>query len=244
MIGRTLFGLILTIGCLLPVGCAEGPLRRTGHYFPWARDHWDSENSLADTLFERRSKLDQLVTSANAGSDSQRGEVAARLSKIVQNDPILLMRLHAVGALARLESPASVEGLKLASQDPEAEVRIAAVNTWTRFPADIAVGQLQGILGTDTDIDVRLAATKALGSFSGSRAINAVSLALTDPNPAIQYRATEALQNITGERLGANVSQWQNWIASNVAQPSLTPGSSQTRTADGSSSAIENRSRR
>lgn len=204
--------LLLLTSCLL-AGCAEGPLWRTGSLVPWAREQWEEEERLADTLFERKRELDALVESANQSDQETQEQVALRLNDIVQRDPVLLIRLHAVDLLGTLSGAQAAEALRQAGKAPDSRVRIAAVGAMQRLPAETAVGQIQEILGNDTDVDVRLAATRALGSFPGDDALNALSLALADSNPAVQYRATESLTLVTGENFGANVSAWQSFIS-------------------------------
>ena len=64
-----------------------------------------------------------------------------------------------------------------------------------------------------TNIDVRLAATRALGNFPVSQAASAIGLALNDPDPALQLRAAESLQAVTGEPFGRDIPAWQEYVA-------------------------------
>ncbi len=211
----------LAFTCLLLWGCAEGPLWRTGSYVPWAREKWQAEEEIAQTSFERKRQLNEIVESARAGTTTDKSDAASQLAEVIQRDPVLLMRLHAVALLGQLDSPRAIETLKLASRDSDSRVRLAAVNGWQSQPAAIAVGQLQEIIGSDTDVDVRLAATRALGEFSGQDAVNALSLALTDSNPAIQFLATESLEKITGEKIGVDVAAWQSFIAAQSGETAI-----------------------
>ena len=202
----------LAITCVIQTGCAEGPLWKTGQLSPFARDKWLAEEQIADTLFERKRSMNSMVESAKLGSPESRDEAAGQLHQIVRRDAILLMRLHAVKLLGELNSPVAIDALRDAANDPDAEVRIAAVKSWKKFPENIAVSELQGMIQGDTNTDVRLAATRALGSFSGESAVRALSYALTDNNPALQVRATESLERVTGESIGPNVAAWQNYV--------------------------------
>ena len=152
---RTLAVVFLTAAFLI-IGCAEGPLWKTGSYSPWVRERWDAEEQLADTLFARKRNLDALVSGAVAGSDQDREAAANQLGEIVQRDPVLLLRLHAVRLLGQLNHPASIRALTQAGTHPDSQVRIAAIHGWQAMPAEAAVGPLQEIIGSDTDSDVRL----------------------------------------------------------------------------------------
>ncbi len=193
------------------VGCAEGPLWRLGQLSPWAREKWAAEEKIADTLFERKRQMNEAVERVKSLPAGQQDEVASQLHEVVLRDQVLLLRLHAVRLLADLKSPVAIQALRDAAVDPNPEVRIAAVRSWTRMPADQAIAQLQEIVGSDTNVDVRLAATRALGEFSGAQAVRALAMSLKDPDPAIQVRAMDSLARCTGESFGRDVGAWAEY---------------------------------
>ncbi len=207
-------------------GCSEGPLWRSGKYSPWVRDKWAEEEKIADTLFSRKNRMETVVQNAVAGPLNVQEDAAQALSDIVFRDKVLLMRLHAVRLLGQLKSsPTAVETLIKASKDNDRDMRLAAIESWKTLGTDAAVPQLQEIIGSDTDIDVRLAATEALGHFPGRASVSALSLSLNDRNPALQVRATESLRKVTGEPLGRNVVAWQQYVK-NVAPANAIPTTS------------------
>ena len=126
--------------------------------------------------------------------DQQR--VAQTISEVVLRDPVLLLRLHGVNLLGKLDCPLAIQTLQDASKDNIPDIRIAAVKSWQAMEPQTAIPQLQNIIGSDTNIDVRLAATRALSKFSGQQAVSAASLALEDDDPALQLSAVESLQRI------------------------------------------------
>lgn len=212
-------------------GCSEGPFWRSGKYSPWVRNKWAAEEKIADTLFTRKSRMDSVVQNAVNGPINVQEEAALALSDIIFRDKVLLMRLHAVRLLGQLKSsPTAVETLTKASQDNDRDIRLAAIESWKMLGTDAAVPQLQEIIGSDTDIDVRLAATEALGHFPGRASVGALALSLNDRNPALQVRATESLRKVTGESLGRNVVAWQKYVQS-VAPQSIRPQTSATSIA-------------
>lgn len=203
--------LILLVLIGSSVGCAEGPLWRLGQFSPWAREKWEAEEQIADTLFERKRQMNEAVERVKNLPAGQQDEVARRLHEIVLRDQVLLLRLHAVRLLADLDSQIAVQALRDAAVDPNPEVRIAAVRSWTRMPSDQAIAQLQEIIGSDTNVDVRLAATRALGEFSGAQAVRALAMSLKDPDPAIQVRAMDSMARCTGESFGRDVRAWAEY---------------------------------
>lgn len=212
---RSLFVPLLLAGlCVMPAftGCAEGLFWRGGKYVPWARNQWAEEEQLADTLFVRKRQMDEMVINAENRPIDDQTAAASKLAQILDTESILLIRIHAVKLLGRLDCPASIEALEKASRDPNPDVRVEAARAWSRLPAETAIPRLQELIGADTNVDVRLAATRALSNFPGSRTVEALSLALDDPDPALQIRAAESLQAVTGEKLGRNVVAWQDYI--------------------------------
>ena len=219
-----LFCLIISVSSIQISGCAEGPLWRAGKYSPWARNQWAAEEKIADTLFARKRKMTEAVAGVQAAPIEEKQRVAEMISEIVHRDSVLLLRLHGVNLLGQLNCPASIQTLTDASRDNNSDIRIAAVKAWQRMPSETAIPQLQEMIGSDTDVDVRLAATRALGDFSGQQAIAAVSLALDDSNPALQLRAAESLAKITGEQLGRDIGAWQQYVGKISPQPNFSTG--------------------
>lgn len=207
-------GLLLTV--ILTAGCAEGPLWRAGKYSPWARNHWAAEEQIADTLFARKRRMSESVAAVENAPVEDQQKVADELAEILHRDPVLLLRVHSVQLLGKLNCPSAVQALVDASHDHNSDIRIASIKSWANLPPETAIPNLQEMIGSDTNVDVRLAATRALGGFSGQRAIAAISLALDDRNPALQLRAAESLQAVTGEQFGRDVVAWKKYVQ-NVA---------------------------
>jgi hypothetical protein len=210
---RAYLKLSITMTVLIVVtGCAEGPLWQTGKLSPWARSQWAEEEKIADTLFVKKRRMTEMVNEVLNAPVEQQQKVAAEIAEVVHRDPILLLRIHGVKLIAQLDCPKAIQTLEDASRDFNTDIRIAAVNAWKGKRGDIAIPQLQEIVGSDTSIDVRLAATRALGNFSGDQALQALSLALNDPDPALQLRAADSLQKTTGESFGRDVVAWQKYV--------------------------------
>ena len=211
-------------------GCAEGPLWRAGKYSPWARNQWAAEEQIADTLFVQKRRMSEAVSSVAAAPVEDQQKVAQNLANVMHQSPVLLLRLHAVKLLGQLNCPAATQALVDASHDHNSDLRIQAINSWQAMPADKAIPHLQDMIGSDTEVDVRLAATRALSNFSGERAVSAIAMALEDPNPALQLRAVESLQVVTGEQIGRDVGAWQQYVK-NVL-PAQQPISSTSQPLD------------
>jgi HEAT repeat protein len=196
---------------MMVVGCAEGPLWRTGHYAPWTRKKWEQEEAFADTLFKKKRVMSEIVARGQAGGLKEKNAAAEELAEYALKDPIILVRIQAVRHLGNLDCPSSHDALRQAGRDPEAQVRMTAVDSWRRMPTEIAVPALHQILNSDNNIDVRLAATKSLGDHSGSGVIAALRVALADSDPAIRKRAMQALTRSSGEKYGEDLKAWRQY---------------------------------
>ena len=104
------------------------------------------------------------------------------------------------------------------------DVRIVACEAWSRRGGMEALRQLIETLNSDTDADVRLAATRGLARFPSSEAIRALATALNDPDPALQYAGAETLKAVSGQDYGYNISAWREFVQGrepSVAAPSV-----------------------
>jgi len=75
------------------------------------------------------------------------------------------------------------------------------------------VPSLANALRTDTDMDVRLAAANALGAIKSPEAIQALTVALDDRDPAMQFAGVQSMKSITGKDYGPNVETWRQVAA-------------------------------
>ena len=74
-----------------------------------------------------------------------------------------------------------------------------------------AVQVLAGVLASDSDRDVRMAAACGLGHSHDPAAAQALGTALNDPDPAMRYRAMKALRESTGKNIGTDPSDAERW---------------------------------
>ena len=137
------------------------------------------------------------------------GELAAAFGD--ESDPML--RTEIVRALEGYPTEASASVLGAALEDSDTDVRVAACRAWGNRGGTEAVTRLSGVLSSDMDNDVRIAAIDALGKTGDPAAMPALGQALSDPNPAMQYRAVDSLRKVTNQNLGNDVNRWQEYVA-------------------------------
>jgi HEAT repeat protein len=108
--------------------------------------------------------------------------------------------------------------------DPEPDVRVVVCAEWGKRGDAEAAAVLSGVLSSDIDKDVRMAAARGLGSTHDPVAITALGGALDDTDPAMQRRAVLSLKDVSGQDLGNDVDRWRVAVKSG----SLKPGDSQS----------------
>jgi HEAT repeat protein len=67
------------------------------------------------------------------------------------------------------------------------------------------------VLEGNEKLDVKLAAADALGKINSPESIAALSLAVKDRDPALQYAGVESLKLLSGQDLGNDVKAWQQF---------------------------------
>ncbi len=217
-----LAGFLLT----LAVGCG---VNRSNwqNMSAWSPVHYRQTIADEQIVASFQQQLEQLKTLADQaqtmGIDVQRRHVQ-ELVVSVRTESNPLLRSEVVKTLAAFPIVQAEEGLRLAIEDPIADVRIVACEAWSRRGGVEALRQLTETLNSDTAADVRLAATRGLARFPSPEAIRALSTALNDPDPALQYAGAETLQAVSGRDYGYNISAWREFVQGrepSVAAPAV-----------------------
>ena len=210
---KVVFSLLWAMACLTSLGCAEGPLWRTGHLAPWVRQQWERESEIVPTVESRGRELETMIDRAVEANDRAALEqIGTSLAQIVAQDPVLLMRVEATRLYGRLPVEIAASGLQKAGESGEAEIRLAAIAAWQQISDERGVAILQGLALGDTNVDVRIAAVRAMSEIPSEQSKKALALALDDPSPAVQLRATEGLTELTGESFGGDVQAWRDFF--------------------------------
>ena len=100
--GRETFA--FAIALLLFSGCAEGPLSRFGALNPWVRQKWAEEDRIVQSLPSRRAQLQDLAQRAGEMPPAEQERVAQDLIALLRDDPVTIVRVDAVRALAALST--------------------------------------------------------------------------------------------------------------------------------------------
>jgi hypothetical protein len=137
------------------------------------------------------------------------------------------VRKAVVHAIAEFHTPIAQQVLEAGLADQHEMVRVACCQelgeravAGVQDPGGKSVAALAAALRADKDMDVRLAATEALGKIKTPEAIQAVAAALDDRDPALQYVGVQSMKSITGKDYGPDVQTWRQVAAGqNVPEP-------------------------
>ena len=199
-------------------GCADGPFG-LARYNPVLRDEWKKDEQYGQTPHQRLEEMQEWAARAPSMPPAEQERIAGQLTQIVQNNSNTILVSQAVRTLAVVPHPAALEGLRLASNHSDANVRVVSCHAWRRRGGEEALDRLTATLNSDTDSDVRIAAARELGGFRDPKVIQALGAALEDGSPALQRRSVESLKSITGKDYGDNVAAWREFVATGEARP-------------------------
>ena len=210
---------------LMLSGCNSGPFVELAQYNPLLRDDRSHEALYGPLPVERMKQLTELASTADELTPQQRQQWAVQLSQQLPSEPDSLIRQRMVEALGALNAPEAMQGLQAALQDIEPDVRRTACVRLAGRSDPQTAQILATVLGNDTDAQVRIAAARALGRFEQREAVQALGLALDDPDPAARHCAMQSLHEATGRDYGDNVEAWRQYVRGDTpnaeARPSL-----------------------
>lgn len=167
------------------------------------------------TAGQRIQEVDRLGKAARKASPDRQQIIAETLAQQIREEKVPTVRLHIVNAIQNCRTPMASSVLRAALDDEDIDVRIAACKAWGKVGGPEAVELLGRTVGDDgAELEVRLAATSALANVKHPRAVQALGLAIQDrQDPALQYRAAQSLQQVTGVRHGNNLVAWRNYVS-------------------------------
>ncbi|MCA9212798.1 MAG: HEAT repeat domain-containing protein [Planctomycetales bacterium] len=178
--------------------------------FGEAKDPLDFDSSFANTKLGKVHEIQQIGERADAQSPAEQSQASRLLVTRIQEEQDKVLRIEIVRALGQLRTPIVIDGLRIALSDSRDAVRIAACESLANVGSREALDVLGGVLQSDPNLDVRIAATRAVATFDGPVAIATLQPAINDPDPALQYTAVQAMKQLHTEDLGNSVSTWQH----------------------------------
>jgi len=169
-------------------------------------------------------RLEKLVSLENESSGlsvPEQQRVADQLAQEIQQESDPVVRRQIIRSMTFLRSPAADHIIRAGLHgDKDTSVRIACCKALGRRGGTESVRELLTVLNHDDNIDVRLAAIRAIGVVGDPRVVPALGGAINPKeDPALQHRTAQVLQSLTGQQLGNDLVAWRSYVASGVVPP-------------------------
>lgn len=210
-VARVAFAAVLLL--LAMCGCASVPFAQRAFWNP------QDEDPRIVTPAKKLEQLQQVSKECPRLPPEEHDRLALELARELRTEEDPLVRAQLLKTLAAVQSETATAMLRAGTEDPDADVRAACCQAWGRRGGPEAVKVLEQVLREDEDLDVRLAAVRALGEIRSPESVAVLALALDDPDPAMRYRATRSLANVTGADYGPDVGKWREYIAGRQPAP-------------------------
>lgn len=144
-------------------------------------------------------------------------DVYVRLYRLGLDDEDAAVRTAAVRAIGLHGLPDDAERLATMLDDPDRLVRWEAARSLQRLHNPVAVGPLLSKTSesNEDEVPVRAAAATALGQYAEQRVLDALILALDDPDLTVNAAARDSLETLTGEDFGFEPRPWVEFVRGN-----------------------------
>ncbi|MBH06739.1 MAG: hypothetical protein CMJ20_10500 [Phycisphaeraceae bacterium] len=159
---------------------------------------------------KRRDAISQLSSAKWGG-----GKPYLHLYRAFSTDPDDTVRATCLRALGRHGTTEDVPLITKHLQRQAAFERWEAAVALQRIHNTTAIQPLITTARHDRDIDVRIAAIKALGQYAQSSVFDALIGTLNDRDFGAAHHARQSLETITGQKFGLDARAWLAWSKQN-----------------------------
>jgi hypothetical protein len=204
-------------------GCRDAFLYDLSWGWPWGKDKEDPAELARYGVMplQKMQEVEVLAAKASQGTPEEREQVTQELARRIQKEMDPIVRAKIMTALGSTQTPTALAVLRAGVRDPDADVRVACCTSWGKHGGREAIDLLDGVIRSDKDVDVRLAAVSALGKLKDQACIAALEPALEDNDIAVQFRAMESMKHISGRDYGLDVQKWREYAKG--GQPAEPP---------------------
>lgn len=227
---RVHFVLVCALAVSLLAGCQLPTMPDLGltDWYIYGRSDHKYDHLYGSVPANRIAALKRLQVNVKQRPPQEQERIVMELVEQIRNESDPLVRVAILETAALYPVPLAGQMLRAGLRDQAKEVRIASCEAWGKRGGREAVEALGTALSTDSDIDVRLSATTALGTVREAGAIEALAVALEDrQDPALQYRAVQSLRSIGPRDLGNDVEKWRQFAKNPQAPPPEGPSLAQ-----------------
>lgn len=205
-------------------GCADGPIPGLASMNPWLRSEWAADEKFGPTFFQKQTELARLRTAAPSMNPAERAKLANQLAERFREENSHVLRAEIARTLSTFPDEIAEQTLIIAAADQDSDVRRLACEGLSRRSTESALKTLSNVLSSESDLDVRLAAARGLGTFNNPVAVNSLGAALDDQDAAMRFTAMQSLKSSTGKDYGTSVVAWKEYVQG--GNPAPPPGPS------------------
>jgi len=149
-----------------------------------------------------------LASTAGRKTPEEQEKVAQELALEIRDTQDPILRTHIVQALGSIPTPTSQKVLHAALSDEDEYVRLMAVRGLVQRGGADDIRVLARVVESEKDLAVRMAAIRGLGTLKAPETVQALAVALDDPNPAVVSSTIDSLQASTGRYYGRDAKAW------------------------------------
>jgi hypothetical protein len=214
---------LLLLSCLLS-GCIDGPFFHLKKLNPYIQKQWQADREKVVVFSERIDELRLLRTQITSMSDQEQVDWITKLEQILKSETSPEIRRETVLTLEKVHHrPEALTALTSLSKDKNEKVRMALVAALRRSQDELATNTLIAMSSSDPSSNVKLSATRALGSHPSEEVKQFLGSKLDDRNIAMRFQASQALGELTGKRYGGDIDAWRKYVAGeNVPEPKVS----------------------
>lgn len=204
---------LLLLPCILS-GCIDGPFFHLKKINPYIQEQWQADREKVIVFSERIDELRLLRTQIASMSPQEQTEWISKLDEILQSETSPEIRRETVLTLEKVQQrPEALAALTPLSKDKSEKVRMALVAALRQNKDQLATNTLIAMSSSDPSNNVKLSATRALGSHPSEEVKLFLGSKLEDRNIAMRFQASQALGELTGKRYGGDIDAWRQYIA-------------------------------
>lgn len=179
----------------------------------------DNEHTSIITPAMRVASIREVGARAEDASSADQLTMCEELAQQIRTEPDPIVRRAIQESIAQFDTPLASSVLQAGLNDDDRDVRTACCRLLGRRQDPAAIATLSRIVGSDSDMEVRMAAIDALGKYESKDAVIGLAAAVKDRDPALQYAGVKAMKTASGQDLGNDVEAWRQYAAT------LTPTS-------------------
>jgi hypothetical protein len=201
-------------------GCSYAQKSKTARFFSFRTHHKKDPTITIQTPADKIEELRVMADEAPQMAMDVQEKNALELTQRIQVEEDTLVRAQIIKTMAAFKTNTATAVLNASVHDADRDVRIACCDAWCTRGGPEGTRMLAELLSSDTDLDVRMAAARALGKLENPEAVKALSVALDDQNPAMQNRAKVSIEKVTKKEF-KNINECRDFVK-NGREPTPT----------------------